>query len=183
MPTVTLARHRHRRRQLHNALAIGAAVLILAITPGLHRFLAHRPSAPVPPVRLTPTEARIVKLVNQARIRAGVAPLASSERLMLAARTHSEDMAAQRYLGHESASGDTPVDRVRAAGLDYQEIAENLLNVPGQDFETLPQHTLSTWLASPQSRNKLLGPQFRLGAVAIAHAADGSYYITLDLMR
>ncbi len=181
MPTATQARH--RRQLLRNAIAIGAAVLILAITPGLHRFLARRPSSPISPIRPNPTEVRIVKLVNVARIRAGAAPLASSERLTLAARTHSEDMAANRYLGHDSAAGDTPADRVRAAGLDYQEIAENLLNVPGQEFETLPQHTLSTWLASPQSRNKLLGPQFRLGAVAIAHAADGSYYITLDLMR
>jgi uncharacterized protein YkwD len=181
MPTATQARH--RRQLLRNVIVLGAAVLILAVTPGLHRFLARRPSSPMPSVRLNPTETRIVKLVNLARIRAGAAPLASSERLTLAARTHSKDMATHRYLGHDSAAGDSPADRVRAAGLDYQEIAENLLSVPGHEFETLPQQTLSSWLASAQSRNKLLGRQFRIGAVAIAHAADGSYYITLDLMR
>jgi uncharacterized protein YkwD len=137
----------------------------------------------VPPAHLNSIEARIVELMNAARAQAGVTPLALSDRLTLAARTHAQDMAEHGYVALDSAAGDTPADRVQAVGLDYDEIAENLLSDPGHDLEALPQRALTTWLGSPASRMNLLAPQFRTAAVAIAHATDGSYYVTLDLMR
>jgi uncharacterized protein YkwD len=101
----------------------------------------------------------------------------------MAARAHAQDMAAHGYLALDSTAGDTPVDRARAAGLDYDELAENILSDPGYDLAALPQRALTTWLASPNPRNNLLSPRFRTAAVAVAHAMDGSYYVTLDLMR
>ena len=42
---------------------------------------------------------------------------------------------------------------------------------------------MAVWLASPEPRVNLLSARFRAAAVAIARAVDGSYYVTLDLMR
>ncbi|MBI3758958.1 MAG: CAP domain-containing protein [Deltaproteobacteria bacterium] len=128
-------------------------------------------------------EARILELVNSARKQAGVPPLILSDRLLSAARMHSQDMAAHRYLAHESADGIPTADRVRAAGLDYEEVAENLFSDPRPDIEALPTRAMTAWLASPEPRVNLLAARVRTAAVAIARAVDGSFYVTLDLMR
>jgi uncharacterized protein YkwD len=128
-------------------------------------------------------ESLTVKLVNDARLRAGVRPLAISGRLLIAARVHSEDMAANDYLAHEGAIGDAPADRVRSAGIDYEEVAENLFFDNGPDLDALPRRALAEWQASPIPRTNLLAPEFRGIAVAIARAVDGSFFVTLDLMR
>jgi len=128
-------------------------------------------------------EARILELVNDARRQAGRSPVTLSNTLLIAARAHSEDMAARRYLSHEGGAGDTPADRVTAVGLDYEEIAEDLLSDGGRDPNALPQRALAIWLASTTPRENLLSAQFRTAAVAIARAVDGSFFVTLDLMR
>ncbi len=172
-----------RHRLLRFSVAIGVVLFVASIATRVRHVAPPQPDPAVPQAQLNPIEARIVELINTARMQAGAAPLALSDRLTLAARAHAQDMAEHGYVAHDSADGDTPVDRARAAGLDYDEIAENLLSDPGHDLDSLPQRALTTWLASPTSRINLLAPQFRTTAVAIAHAADGSYYVTLDLMR
>jgi uncharacterized protein YkwD len=168
---------------LRIAIAIGVVVFIAAIVVRVGRYPVRQARPTRLQTQLNPIESRIIDLVNAARTQAGAARLMLSDRLTLAARAHAQDMATRGYLAHDSASGDTPADRVRAAGLDYDEIAENLLSNPGHDLEALPQRALTTWLASPTTRNNLLSPRFRTIAAAIAHATDGSFYITLDLMR
>jgi uncharacterized protein YkwD len=180
IPTATLVR---RRRMLRLTVAIGAALLFASIIVRLQRITAPLAIPEPPHAKLNPIESRIVELVNDARAAAGAAPLVLSDRLGIAARVHADDMAANGYLAHDSTAGDTPADRVHAAGLDYDEIAENLLIDQGHDLDALPRRALATWLASPASRVNLLAPRFRTAAVAIAHATDGSYYVTLDLMR
>ena len=180
MPTATLVR---RRQMLRATVAIGAVVFISFVAVRFGRFTVWQQNPALPHAQLNPIESRILELVNGARTGVGVAPLALSDRLTLAARAHAQDMAAHGYVGHDSAAGDTPADRVRAVGLDYAELAENLLSDPGHDVETLPQRVLTTWLASPTPRNNLLSPRFRTTAIAIAHATDGTFYVTLDLMR
>jgi uncharacterized protein YkwD len=172
-----------RQRLLRLSIAIGAVFFVASIVARVRHVTPPRPDPIVPQAQLDPIEARIFELVNLARTQAGVARLALSDRLTLAARAHAQDMAEHGYVAHDSADGDTPVDRARAAGLDYDEIAENLLSDPGYDLAALPQRTVTTWLSSPSPRNNLLSPRFIATAVAVAHATDGSYYVTLDLMR
>jgi uncharacterized protein YkwD len=158
-------------------------VFISAMVLRFGRFTVPQARVALPQVQLNAIEAHMVELVNAARTRVGAAPLALSDRLTLAARAHAQDMAAHGYVAHEGAASDTPEDRVRAAGLDYDELAENLLSDSSHDLAALPQRALATWLASPAPRNNLLSPRFRTTAIAIAHAANGSFYVTLDLMR
>lgn len=187
IPTASFVRRRNMARL---ALTIGAVAVISGVTARFAGLFNRASGVALPPeggtsqpVRFSPLETRIIELINAARVAAGVEPLAISDRLAMAARSHARDMADHRYVGLEGAGGDTPADRVRAAGLDYDELAENLMSDRGRDLISLPQRTLDTWLASPRSRNNLLAARFRATAVAIAQAADGSLYMTLDLMR
>jgi len=180
MPTAT----RLRRKRLQ-AWSIIAAVLVVGAGFAVRFSSPAKPAAApaLAPDQFGTTEARLLDLVNDARRQAGLDLLASSDQLMTAARIHSEEMAAHRYLAHEGDAGDAPADRLSAAGLDYQEIAENLFSYGGPDLVALPSQALTTWLASPEPRDNLLSPQFHLAAVAIARAIDGSFFVTLDLMR
>lgn len=128
-------------------------------------------------------EGRIIELINVKRATVGAAPLRVSDQLQRAARSHAKDMAYNRFLALDGTSGDAPSDRVAAAGLEYQEVAENLMIDRGRDLVSLPERTLSAWLASRRSRDNLLAPRFRATALSIVQAADGSLYMTLDLMR
>jgi uncharacterized protein YkwD len=180
IPTAT----RLRRKRLQT-WSIIAAVLVVSAGFAV-RFSSPPKSSAAPglaPDQFGETEARILDLVNDVRRAGGLEPVGPSEKLMMAARVHSEDMAAHRYLAHEGDAGDAPADRADAAGLDYQEITENLFSYSGPDVASLPSQAMSTWLASPGPRDNLLAPQFRFAAVAIARAIDGSFFVTLDLMR
>lgn len=164
-------------------IAIVAVVAIAAIAIRMSSFAGRAATSTLAADEFGAVESLTIKLVNDVRLHAGVGPLVVSNRLLIAARVHSDDMAAHDYLAHESASGDAPVDRVRAAGLDYEELAENLFFDNGPDLDALPRRALAEWKASPIPRANLLSPQFRTVAVAIARAVDGSFYVTLDLMR
>ena len=102
---------------------------------------------------------------------------------MSAARSHSIDMAERRYFGHDSPAGDTPADRVRMMGINYEELAESLYRDDSSDVETLPNRVVKGWLASPSHRANLLSPRFRIAAVGIARSDDGKIYVTQDFIR
>jgi len=124
----------------------------------------------------------LLKLANDSRERAGLAPLQFSPRLMVAARNHSRDMAARGYLGHDSPAGDTPADRTRAAGVNYDELGENVYR-DSAEAGALPTRAIKAWLQSRAYRSNLLSPGFRLSAVGIARADDGNYFVTQDFIR
>ena len=128
-------------------------------------------------------EFQLLKLANDSRERAGLAPLQFSPRLMVAARNHSRDMAARGYLGHDSPAGDTPADRVRAAGINYDELTENVYSGDAATADSLPGHVIKAWLRSRAYRANLLSPGSRLSAVGIARADDGNYFVTQDFVR
>jgi len=127
-------------------------------------------------------EFQLLKLANDSRERAGLAPLQFSPRLMVAARNHSRDMAARGYLGHDSPAGDTPADRTRAAGVNYDELGENVYR-DSAEAGALPTRAIKAWLQSRAYRSNLLSPGFRLSAVGIARADDGNYFVTQDFIR
>ncbi len=132
---------------------------------------------------LSAQEFQLLKLANDSRVQAGLAPLQFSPRLMVAARNHSRDMAARSYLSHDSPAGDTPADRARAVGINYDELAENIYKGEAANASTLPEHVIEAWLRNRVHRTNLLAPDFRLSAVGIARADDGNYFVTEDFVR
>lgn len=180
---IPFANKGRRQRIWAGTIVIVAVAAIAAMAIRVSSF-GTRPATPTLAAdEFGAIESLTVKLVNDARVRAHVNPLMVSNRLLIAARLHSTEMAANEYLAHESADGDAPADRVLASGIDYEEVAENLFFDNGPDLDALPQRALAEWQANPIPRANLLAPQFRMIAVAIARAVDGSFFVTLDLMR
>jgi hypothetical protein len=71
-------------------------------------------------------EEAVLARLNEIRAQVGAGALARHPSLDVAAAQHSVEMADTDQLMHVSPRTGTPVDRVRAAGLDVQEIAENV---------------------------------------------------------
>jgi uncharacterized protein YkwD len=159
---------------------VGVIAAMTAHIDGLHGV---RPQTAAIQSPLSAQEFQLLKLANDSRVQAGLAPLQFSRRLMVAARNHSRDMAARGYLGHDSPAGDTPADRVRAAGINYDELAENIYSGGAANADAVPEHVIKAWLQSRAYRANLLSPGFRLSAVGIAHADDGNYFVTQDFVR
>jgi hypothetical protein len=134
-------------------------------------------------LRPNPVELLLLERVNAARERVGSPPLAWSSGLMRAAYFHSADMAAAHYVAYDGLAGDTPVDRVTLQGLDYQELGENLFAVSDDSLGRLADIVIAHWLANREERANLLSVDFRATGIGVARAADGSFYITQDLVR
>ena len=103
-------------------------------------------------------EKRMLDLVNQERVAAGLLPLQPDPELTEVARKHSADMFARGYFAHDTPEGLSPFDRMKAANVRFITAGENLALAP-----TIPvAHT--GLMNSPGHRANILRREFgRLG--------------------
>jgi uncharacterized protein YkwD len=130
--------------------------------------LPSAPPAPAKPQLRQPAPARavgpeldVVARTNAERLRAGCGALRSDSRLAAAARAHSVDMVNRHYFEHDSPDGDTPEDRVAAAGYaDYG--GENIAYGQRSAAEVM-----SDWMGSPDHRRNILDCGFTTVGVGL----------------
>jgi uncharacterized protein YkwD len=102
-----------------------------ASAPATPSRAAATPTSPSRPTR-TPTIAptsfasRALARTNSYRSQFNCPPLRENTQLEQAALTHSQDMALHGYFDHNSPSGQTPWDRIHAAGYQFSMAAENI---------------------------------------------------------
>jgi len=70
--------------------------------------------------------ARVIARTNTYRVANGCPALRVNTILMGTAQGHSQEMALRDYVGHTSADGTSPWDRIKAAGYTYRLVAENI---------------------------------------------------------
>jgi len=118
--------------------------------------------------------AAVVDLTNDARERAGCAPLRSDPRITAAALAHSEDMARNDYFAHDSQDGRGFDDRLRAAGYP----------APGAENIAQGQRTaaavVQAWLDSPGHRRNIEDCSLTTIGVGLA---GSDFYWTQDFGR
>lgn len=115
-------------------------------------------------------EQQVLELVNEQRTNYGLAPLSYSKELEAVAYAHSKDMAQNNYFSHTNLSGQSPFDRIHAAGISYRSAAENI--AAGQKT---PQEVVSAWMNSAGHRANILNSSVTKMGVGIY--SGGSYGI------
>lgn len=163
-------------RKIPFLLAFLAAELV---GPGCGAIpIRQRTSRNIPPSSSEPRslEQEIEHAVNQYRAGKGLRSLIPTERLAQIARAHSEDMAQRGYMAHESPGGRGPADRVRAAGLQYRRMAENVAMARGMEDPVAT--VVEGWIRSPGHRDNILEAHYTQTGVGIALASDGALYVT-----
>jgi uncharacterized protein YkwD len=122
------------------------------------------------PGNLDLLRAAVLCLINKERAQNGEGPLAPSDRLQQAAEVHNREMISGNYFEHVSPSGETPVDRVRAAGYIP---AENVGYVIGENLAwgtlglATPQAIVDAWIASPGHLANILEGQYSDTGIAV----------------
>jgi uncharacterized protein YkwD len=140
----------------------------------------------IPTATPTPTptpgpEDQLVELINQERARQGPPALSTDERLMEAARRHSEDMATNDLFQHIGSDGSTPQDRMQAAGYPVGRGHEILAAHPAGD----PAVVLKGWMEHEYQRGILMDPEFvHIGAgYAYNSEAEHDHYWTVNVAQ
>lgn len=114
-------------------------------------------------------ETDVLALTNNARRAAGCAPLRWNDKLGVAARKHSADMAARNYFDHTSLDGRSPFDRMKAEGY-ARAGGENI--AAGQ---ATAEAAMKSWMNSPGHKANILNCEFK--DLGVGMAKGGSYRI------
>lgn len=121
-------------------------------------------------------ERRAFEQTNLVRKQNGLEPFVWDSALWRLARTHSENMSRQNFFSHSTPDGMQLKERVRAAGVRYQVIAENIAFNMGYDDPGA--FAVERWMVSPKHRANILYAGFTTMAVGTFVAADGSVFLT-----
>lgn len=179
------------------------AILLLTATAGAYVATSVDVSTPDRTERLdeTRTAHLIHDYVNDEREAQGLDPLDYDSQLASIAGNHSRDMASQGRPSHVSATGDTVTDRYAEAGYQCPTVAAGNGTSPPElvgttqvytkvDTERGPQFfnserelargIVDAWMASPQQRQRLLQPAWRVDGVGVEIRADNTVYVTQD---
>lgn len=114
--------------------------------------------------------------INDIRDAQGLRRLERDPSLDAVARAHAQDMAARRYLAHETPEGLTPPDRMKRAGVSGFTLAgENVGTTSRLDPN---REIVVAWMDSTAHRDNILAPVFNTTGIGIARAADGSFFYT-----
>lgn len=116
--------------------------------------------------------------LNHQRDLAGLPPLRENGRLMRETQAHSDDVTAGGFVSshaHIGSNGSTPMQRVQAAGVSFQELAEDV----GQG-ETM-SGIIFGLMESPAHRWAILG-NFSEAGIGVARQGS-NYLLTVDFVR
>ena len=110
-------------------------------------------------------------LVNRERAAHGEAALQDNGKLEQAAQGHTQSMVSGDYFEHSGSGGQTPLDRLRAAGYIYSsrigyEVGENI--AWGTLSLATPRAIVAAWMASPGHRANILDAHFRDTAIGVS---------------
>lgn len=113
-------------------------------------------------------EEEMLVLVNQERIKVGIAPVKMDESLRDLARKHSLDMFQRGYFSHYTPEGKDPFDRMEEHKITYLAAGENLALAPTVDMA----HT--GLMNSPGHKRNILDPKYhKLGIGAYKDSRYG----------
>jgi uncharacterized protein YkwD len=138
------------------------------------------PPAPAPsptpqpaPPQISPAafEQRVIELINVERTKRGLPALGFDDKLTLAARAHSQDMADKGFFSHTGSNGSNPGDRISATGYDWSTYGENI--AAGY---TTPESVVRGWMESPGHRANILNRDVR--ELGVGHVAKSGSEFT-----
>lgn len=121
---------------------------------------------------LTFEEARLFKLINQERAKAGLPLLKIDPVLTELARAKSRDMVGHNYFGHISERFGSIYDQLETENIVYLHAAENLAG--GRELDRVHQRLL----ASPAHRGNILNPKFKRVGIGIVNGGPYGKMIT-----
>jgi uncharacterized protein YkwD len=122
---------------------------------------------------VTDGEKLVFSLINQERVKAGLAPLELDERLTQAARKHTQLMIGNDSLSHQLDGEPSLQLRLGDENVRYDHDGENI----ALDSDIATAHVML--MQSPHHRDNILSPQFNAVGIGILKT-DDLFYVTED---
>jgi uncharacterized protein YkwD len=144
--------------------------------PAAAPALAAPKAAPAsaPPAEMTEWAALLVRLMNEKRVAAGIAPLAWSPEVAAAAQAHADDCQRRGWGSHEGSDGARIRTRLARAGYNARWAGENWANMQS------PQVAFAFWWNEPPGadphRSNILNPMYRDVGIGIVKVGWGYYF-------
>lgn len=173
-----------RKRRMLPGLLIGGLLLVgggwwigVATSLTSHQAAALAVSATQTTGASSGFAARVIARTNMYRTQHGCPALTPNAALTQAAQEHSQDMATHDFTGHNSSSGVTLGNRIRAAGYSYTTLGENI--AWGQQS---PEQVVDMWFnekpPNDVHRQNILNCAFRDIGVGYIYLANDPGKIT-----
>jgi uncharacterized protein YkwD len=162
------------------AIALSALVVVAGLAFGVYvssaaiKAVSVKPTAPVvskyeqgPP---DPTE--MLDLVNQERIKAGIAPLSFDETMQIDAQWKTDDMSARHYFAHKLPGTTQDLDdaHMQLASVNCKLISENLTSGPDTSAAAV-----KAWMASKLHREAILDARSTTTGFGVTKTSEGTY--------
>lgn len=119
-------------------------------------------------------EKIIFNKVNQERIAVGVKPLIIDNSIREAARAHSQDMFQNGYFSHVSKDGQTLLDHLVRAKVNFTSGAENIATAP------TPELVHFGLMNSEKHKKNILDPSFSRVGIGVMNAGSYGLMVTQD---
>ncbi len=116
----------------------------------------------VSPANLDINSKKIVELVNNYRLNAGLSALKTNPRLTQAAANKGKDILNRQYFNHTSPEGKKFSDWIKEVDYEYLYVGENL----AIDFQT-NEEAFTAWLNSPKHLENIIKSQYQETGVAV----------------
>ncbi len=117
-------------------------------------------------------ERQVIKRINEIRLSHSLDPLKANEDLNRIARGFSFRMNRFGFFGHYDSAGNDVADRVRAEGIRFAMVAENIAK--NINFNDPVETAIDGWMKSEGHRANILTSEFRETGVGIWK--DGNSY-------
>ena len=123
-------------------------------------------------------EAEVLRLVNEERAKYGLGALKRASDLDALARAHSQDMINRHFFDHTNPDGQSPFDRMRAAGISYRAAAENIAY--GQRSAAA---VMDAWMNSSGHRANILNGTYTEIGIGAVKNSGGTIYWTQEFVK
>lgn len=133
---------------------LSAGTYYLRVMPKTDEAMRYRLQVAATPTQTVSDTYKIVQLTNAFRAEYNLPALAVNTQLTQAAQTYARSLAIDDNWSHTGKDGSSPWDRIKAAGYDYSQAAENLAA-----GHTTPESAMRGWINSPGHRRNLLAYQ------------------------
>ncbi|MEG1344287.1 MAG: CAP domain-containing protein [Clostridia bacterium] len=128
-------------------------------------------SEPTKKPTLPENALEVFTLINKARLKNNLSPLAIDPLLSIVASKKAQDMVDTNYFAHNSAKYGTPFDMIKKSGISYISAGENIAG-----NESI-KSAVSSWLESPTHKKNILSSKYNYVGIDVVKSDTYGYII------
>lgn len=126
-------------------------------------------------------ERKVFDGINAQRKKNNLSALIWDDKIMEAARSHSQNMATRNFFSHCDPRLGELDERLKRNKIEWQMCGENIFYQKG--YPNPVQIAVDGWMDSPGHKKNILTPEFTHSGVGIFRRTDGTFYYTQIFIR